>query len=118
MTPVYRRIHYFTPSPNVAEVHGPAASPNLKSWYDSDTNSDTNLHPPSRSQPPLLTARLPNLHLNKLTFLWVWDFFVLHSNEMIQDDAKSIVLWCFASKLVLYHGDTIILKFLKLMPHV
>jgi hypothetical protein len=37
-TPVYRRIHYLTPSPNVAEVHGPAARPNLKSWYDSDTN--------------------------------------------------------------------------------
>jgi hypothetical protein len=51
--PVYRRIYYLTPSPNVAEVHGPAASLNLKScpWYDSDANS----HPPSH-EVPLLTA--------------------------------------------------------------
>jgi hypothetical protein len=45
-------------------------------------------------------------------------FFVLHGNEMIQDDAKSIVLWRFAYKCVSYYDDTIILMFFKLTPHV
>jgi hypothetical protein len=34
--------------------------------------------------------------------------FVLRGNEMIQDDAKSIVLWRFAYKFVPYYDDTII----------
>jgi hypothetical protein len=41
-----------------------------------------------------------------------------HGNEMIQDDAKSIVLWWFDYKFGPYYDDTIILMFFKLMPHV
>jgi hypothetical protein len=46
------------------------------------------------------------------------NIFVLDGNEMIQEDAKSIVLWRFANKHVPYYDDTIILMFFKLMPHV
>jgi hypothetical protein len=59
-----------------------------------------------------------NLHLNKWTFLQVWAFFVLHGNKVIQDDAKTIGLWRFYYKVVLYYDDTIILMFFKMMPHV
>ena len=44
--------------------------------------------------------------------------FFLHGNEMIQDDAKKIVLWCFSYKFVPYYDDTIILMFFKMTPHV
>jgi hypothetical protein len=44
--------------------------------------------------------------------------FVLYCNEMIQDDAKSIVLWRFSNKFVPYDDVTIILMFFKITPHV
>jgi hypothetical protein len=44
--------------------------------------------------------------------------FSLHGNKMIEDDAKSIGLWRFSYKVVPYYGDTIILMFFKMMPHV
>jgi hypothetical protein len=44
--------------------------------------------------------------------------FVLHCNKMIQEDIKSIVLRRFAYKFVPYYDDTIILRFIKLTPHV
>jgi hypothetical protein len=37
---------------------------------------------------------------------------------MIQDDAKSSVLWRFSFKFVPFYDDTVILMFLKMMPHV
>jgi hypothetical protein len=46
------------------------------------------------------------------------DNFVPHGNEMIPDDAKSIILWRFANNLVPHYDDTIISMFFKLMPHV
>jgi hypothetical protein len=45
-------------------------------------------------------------------------FFVLHDNEMIQDDAKSVVLWRFAYKFLPYYDDTTIQMFFKIMPPV
>jgi hypothetical protein len=44
--------------------------------------------------------------------------FVLHGYKMIQDDAKSIILWHFAYKFVPYYDDALNLMFFKLMPHV
>jgi hypothetical protein len=44
--------------------------------------------------------------------------FVQHANEMIQNDAKGIVLWRLDYKFVPHYDDTIILMFFKLMPHV
>jgi hypothetical protein len=45
------------------------------------------------------------------------DVFVLYGNEMIKDDAKSIVLSRFAYKFVPYYDDRLILIFFKLTPH-
>jgi hypothetical protein len=44
--------------------------------------------------------------------------FILHGDEMIQDDVKSIILWRFAYRAVPYYDETIILMFFKLTPHV
>ena len=44
--------------------------------------------------------------------------FILHGNEMFQEDTKSIILWRFFNNFVPYHDDTIILMFFKLILHV